>query len=47
MTLLLDSSILIGDVDAVSAHDHLIVELIVHLIHLHLLSYGIAEHTAG
>lgn len=47
MTLLLYGCILVGDVYAVAAHNHLVMELIVHLIHLHLLSYCVAEHAAS
>lgn len=47
MTLLLHRCILVRNVYAVATHNHLVMELIVHLIHLHLLSYCVAKHATG
>lgn len=47
LLLLLHPDILIRNIDAISAHDHLVVELVVHLVHLQLLPDGSAQHAAS
>ena len=45
MALLLNCSILICYVNAISTHYHLIMELVINLVHLQLLSYSVTKYT--